>query len=84
MSTILDTPHLEFTDWFPPEKYPRRKGTYELQVKNLALLIEIEGKHYARLETLRTHFDGLDWVDLPDEYVVVQWRGLTQDPLADL
>lgn len=67
---------LERTPWFGNTKYPKRPGTYEATIQPV--------DDPARTSLIETHFDGLDWADLPDEAVLVEWRGLIEDPLADL
>jgi hypothetical protein len=65
------------TDWYPSYVKPLREGTYEIQYE-----IKIGGFVFGAQTTIATYRHSIRAWDTPKR--VVFWRGLTEDPVADL
>lgn len=68
---------LERTDWYPAYVKPLREGTYEIQFE-----VRIGGFIFGAHFTTATYKHAIRAWDTPKR--VVLWRGLKEDPVADL
>lgn len=83
---------LDRTIWYAARQYPIRVGAYEAHVQVAVFGEEAkptyDGNRVIRpapfiQQTARVIYDGTDW-DMPDHWVLIEWRGLIDDPLNDL
>lgn len=84
---------LDRTNWYVPRQYPTKIGHYEAHVQvyignTAAAQPQYSGNMVIRQpqyiqQTARVKYDGTDW-DMPDDWVLIEWRGLAEDPLGDL
>lgn len=68
---------LERTDWYPAYVKPLREGTYEIQYE-----IKIGGFVFGAQTSVATYKHSIRAWDTFRR--VIFWRGLKEDPLADL
>jgi hypothetical protein len=80
---------LNRTQWYLPRQYPTKVGDYEGKVQVwVHVPPEYIGNRVIRhpqyiQQSARVHYDGTDW-DMPDDWVLIEWRGLAENPLGDL